>query len=137
MLEYGINVGMSLSVSRQPTHVKDGILEENFELSTLLSTGSLAAMVAEVSIELLDANLPEGYFSVGKSFAIVHDSPVIEGKTVNLSIKVAEVNNNYVRLDFTGSDEEGVFCHGTHERIIVQKSRLFELAMERAGSQQQ
>lgn len=132
MLEHGIKPGLSISVSRQTMSAADGMAQEGFDLGTLLSTGSLAAMVAEGSVQLVDEHLPPDYFSVGKRFEVDHEAPVLGGRTITLQIKVAEVENTLIRLVFEGHDEKGRFCTGIHERIIIQRNKLFDLAYERA-----
>jgi fluoroacetyl-CoA thioesterase len=132
MMDYGIKAGLEISVNRQTVDVKDDVTEENFALGTLLSTASIANMVSEISFELLDSYIPEDHFSVGNIFKVTHKAPVITGSTVTLNIKVNEVENNTVRLVFIGYDGKGTFCEGTHERIIIDRNKLFDIAYDRA-----
>ncbi len=131
MLEHGIKPGLAVSVSRQTVARSDDMTQEGFELGTLLSTGALAAMVAESSIQLIDGHLPPDYFSVGRRFEVEHESPILGGRAITLQIKVAEVENNVVRFVFEGHDEKGRFCTGSHERIIIRRIKLFDIAYER------
>ena len=132
MLEHGIKPGLSASVSQQTMARSEDVAREGFELGTLLSTGTLAAMVAESSIQLIDPHLPPEYFSVGKRFEVDHEAPVLGGGTITLQIKVTEVENNWIRFAFEGHDEKGRFCTGVHERILIQRNKLFDIAYERA-----
>ncbi len=132
MIHYGIETGLEISVQRQTVGAKEAITVDDFALGTLLSTASIANMVSEISIELLDSALPEENFTVGNKFSVTHIEPVITGATVTLNIKVIEVENNIIRLEFVGRDSKGVFCEGTHQRIIIGKNKLFDIAYERA-----
>lgn len=135
MKEYSIKEGASLVVHSQSSALNEGVSKEGFELSTLLSTGSLARMVADASIELIDQNLPEEYFSIGKSFQITHLAPVFSGQSITLSIKVKTAQGSFVILGFEVSDDKGVFANGSHERVIVQKNLLFDKAFDRMQEQ--
>jgi predicted thioesterase len=132
MIDYGIKTGLEISVHRQTVEVKDAITVEDFALGTLLSTASIANMVSEISIELVDPYLPEDHFTVGTAFSVTHSAPVITGRTVTLNVKVMEVVNNIIRLVFVGYDDKGTFCGGTHERVVIERNKLFDIAYERA-----
>ena len=131
MKDFSIKEGASLVVHSQSTSINEGVIKEGFELSTLLSTGAVARMVADASIELIDQNLPEEYFSIGKSFQITHLVPVFLGQSITLSIKVKTAQGSFVILSFEVSDDKGVFATGSHERVIVQKNLLFDKAFDR------
>lgn len=133
MIDYGIKTGREISVHRQTVGVKDGITVEDFALGTLLSTASIANMVSEISIELLDSLLPEDHFTVGNKFSVTHVEPVITGSSVTLNVKVVDVENNIIRLVFLGHDDKGKFCEGTHERIVIERNKLFDIAYDRAS----
>lgn len=133
MIDYGIKVGMEISVHRQTVGAKEDITAEDFALGTLLSTASIANMVSEVSIELLDSYVPEDQITVGTVFSVVHKAPVLTGSMVTLSIKVIEVENNVIELAFVGHDDKGSFCEGTHQRSIIERNKLFDIAYDRAA----
>ena len=133
MIDYGIEVGLEISVHRQTVEAKEDIAIEDFALGTLVSTASIANMVSEIAIELLDPHLPVDHFTVGTVFSVVHKAPVIMGSMVTLNIKVIEVDNNIVELVFVGHDDKGTFCEGTHQRAIIERNRLFDIAYERAS----
>ena len=132
MIDYGIKSGLEISVHRQTVEAKEAITVEDFGLGTLLSTASVANMVSEISIELLDPNLPEDHFTVGSGFFVTHKAPIITGRSATLNIKVVGVENNIIHLAFVGYDDKGIFCEGTHERIIIERNKLFDIAYERA-----
>ena len=132
MIDYGIKTGIEISVHRQTVDAKEAITVEDFALGTLVSTASIANMVSEISIELLDPYLPEDHFTVGNVFSITHIAPVITGSSVTLNIKVVDIENNIIRLVFVGHDDKGTFCEGTHERIVIERNKLFDIAYERA-----
>lgn len=132
MIDYGIEAGLEISVHRQTVGAKEAITVEDFALGTLLSTASIANMVSEISVDLLDPTLPEDHFTVGNKFSVTHIAPVITGTSVTLNIKVVEVENNIIRLTFVGHDDKGTFCQGTHERIVIERNKLFDIAYERA-----
>lgn len=132
MIDFGIEVGQEISVHRQTVEAKEAITVEDFALGTLLSTASIANMVSEISVELLDKDLPEEYFTVGNKFSVIHIAPVITGSSVTLNAKVVEVDGNIIRLVFVGHDDKGTFCEGTHERIVIARNKLFDIAYERA-----
>lgn len=133
MIDYGIKAGLEISVHRQTVEAKENITVEDFALGTLLSTASIANMVSEISIELLDSYLPVDHFTVGTVFLVTHKAAVITGSSVTLNVKVTEVKSNIVSLSFVGYDDKGTFCEGAHERVIIERNKLFDIAYERSS----
>lgn len=131
MIEHNIKEGLINDVRKitGPSDASD--LPGSLEFSYLVSYTSVINMIIEGSTQMLDKLLPDGYTTVGTSIQLVHENPTLIGEAVNIRIKVKEVNNSRVYLEFEGHDSEGRFCCGKHERHIVNKSRLMQRAYER------
>ncbi|MFO7849574.1 MAG: thioesterase, partial [Spirochaetia bacterium] len=79
----GIIIGDVLTIKKT---VKEDDTTGNFwttHIENLLSTPALVAMMQEVSVQLVDEKLPDGFISVGKAAEITHDQPTVLGAVLS------------------------------------------------------
>lgn len=88
-------------------------------LKDLLATPTLTALMIEASIKTVEHLLPDRYITVGKVVQVTHINPTIQGMTVTVSAKLAEIDHNRLVFEIEAYDELGLISSGTHERIIV------------------
>ena len=100
-------------------------------LNYLVSTPSIILMIINASSEMLDQLLPADYITVGKKIELTHEQPTLVGETITVTVEVEEVIQNVVYLDFEVKDSKGVVCSGKYRRVIVEKSKLMEIAYKR------
>ncbi len=131
MIDKGIQVGLRKDFIKVTTPNDASDLPGSFELSYLVSTPAVMNMIIEVSTELLDGLLPDGYTTVGTQILLEHEKPTLIGEEIDIRVQVKEVVKNKVLLSIEGHDREGRFCKGEYERHIVNKKKLIEFAYSR------
>lgn len=128
-LETGMTMTVQKTVTREDTALNFG----SGALKNLLATPTLAALMIEASVKLIDPLLPEGYISVGKAIEIEHEHPTIQGMTVTVTAKLMEISGNSLTLEIIANDDLGRIGSGYHERQIVKHSILMSKVEERVG----
>jgi len=126
-LEIGISKSVQKVISREDTALNFG----SGALTNLLATPTLAALMIEASVKLIDPLLPEDYITIGKTLEIEHENPTKEGMNVTVTAKLVEVNESRLSLEIIAHDELGRIGSGYHERQIVKHSILMEKVEER------
>ena len=126
-----IKVGFKASVQKVITREDTALNFGSGALNNLLATPTLAALMIEASVKLIDPLLPEGYITIGKTLEIEHENPTIEGINVTVTAKLIEVDGSRLSLEITAVDEIGKVGSGYHERYIVAKSLLMNKVEER------
>lgn len=126
-LKAGISTSVQKVITREDTALNFG----SGALDNLLATPTLAALMIEASVKLIDPLLPEGYITIGKNLEIEHENPTKEGITVIVTAKLLESVGNRVSLEITATDEIGRIGRGYHERYIVAKDILMGKVDER------
>jgi predicted thioesterase len=71
------------------------------------------------SRKLLLEHSDSGEDSVGTRIEIDHLAATLLGQTVELDVRVAEVNGRAVVLEFEGHDGVDTICRGRHHRFVV------------------
>ena len=126
-----LEIGMSMSVQKVITKEDTALNFGSGALNNLLATPTLAALMIEASVKLIDPLLPEGYISIGKTLEIDHENPTIEGITVTVTAKLMEVSGNRLSLEILAFDEIGRIGSGYHERYAVGRRSLMSKVEER------
>lgn len=126
-----LKVGISKTVQKVITREDTALNFGSGALDNLLATPTLAALMIEASVKLIDPLLPEGYITIGKTLEIEHEYPTKEGITVVVTAKLLEVEGNRVTLEIIATDEIGRIGAGYHERYIVAKELLMNKVEER------
>jgi len=121
-----IKPGLELSVQKTVTE-KDAALDFGTgQISDLLATPVLAALIIEASVKLIDPLLPDQYLSVGKLLNLTHDNPTTTGMTVTIKAVVRTIEGNRVTLDISAYDEVGIVGSAKHVRILVNRETFTE-----------
>ncbi|MBR0596915.1 thioesterase family protein [Sinanaerobacter chloroacetimidivorans] len=132
MIQHSIKEGLTTTYKRETT-VSDSVTSsETMALDFLLSTPAVLSMIIEASSRMLDPLVPAEYITVGKNIELSHEHPTIIGSTVSLVLKVINVEKNTIVVTIEGHDDEGIFCRGKHERAIVSRAKLLEIAYKRS-----
>lgn len=126
-----LEIGMSMSVQKVINREDTALNFGSGALNNLLATPTLAALMIEASVKLIDPLLPEGYITIGKTLEIEHENPTIEGITVTVTAKLIEMNSNRLTLELIAYDEIGRIGSGYHERYIVASNLLMGKVDER------
>ena len=126
-----LKIGMSTSIKKVITREDTALNFGSGALNNLLATPTLAALMIEASVKLIDPLLPEGHITIGKTLEIEHENPTIEGVTVTVTAKLLEVNGSRLSLEIVAADEIGKIGTGYHERYIVAQNLLMNKVRER------
>lgn len=126
-----LKIGMSASVKKVIAKEDTALNFGSGALNNLLATPTLAALMIEAAVKLIDPLLPEGYITIGKTLEIEHENPTIEGVTATVTARLLEVNGNKLTLEITAVDEIGKIGMGYHERYVVAHKLLMDKVKER------
>lgn len=102
-------------------------------LKTLLATPTLAALMIEAAVLLVDSNLPENCITIGKKLDINHEIPTTQGMTVTVSAELVEKKDTKLVFEINAYDELGHIGRGHHERYIVHQEKLMKNVDERCA----
>jgi predicted thioesterase len=89
------------------------------EKARVYATPMLVRDIELASRKLLLGHLDAGEDSVGTRVEIDHLAASLLGQTVELDIRVAEVNGRAVVLEVEGSDGVDTICRGRHHCSVV------------------
>jgi predicted thioesterase len=89
------------------------------EAARVYATPMLVRDIEMTSRELLLAHLDPGEDSVGTRVELDHLAASLLGMSVELTVRVLEVNGRAVSLEFEGRDNVEPICRGRHNRFVV------------------
>ena len=112
-LQPGITLTTQLKVDRDRTISFMG------EDARVYATPKLLYDVEMACRELLLAHLDAGEDSVGTRVELDHIAATLMGMSVEITVKVAELNGRAVTLDVEARDSVEPICRGKHSRFIV------------------
>lgn len=115
----GIIVGESYTLNRTVSESDTAGNYWDSDVGQLLSTPSIVAMMIEASTRLVDPRLPDGFMSVGKSAAVVHEHPAVLGALVTMTVEIESFDGYHIGIKMEAFDESGQVSHGAHTRSIV------------------
>lgn len=112
-LQPGITLTTQLTVDRDRTISFMG------EEARVYATPKLLYDIEMACRELLLAHLDAGEDSVGTRVEIDHIAATLLGMSVEITVKVAELNGRAVTLEIEARDSLEPICRGKHSRFIV------------------
>ena len=112
-LQPGISLTTQLNVDRDRTISFMG------EDARVYATPKLLYDIEMACRELLLAHLDAGEDSVGTRVELDHIAATVMGMSVEITVKVAELNGRAVTLDIEARDSVEPICRGKHSRFIV------------------
>lgn len=112
-LQPGITLTTQLTVDRDRTISFMG------EDARVYATPKLLYDIEMACRELLLAHLDAGEDSVGTRVEIDHIAATLMGMSVEITVKVAELNGRAVTLEVEARDSIEPICRGKHARFIV------------------
>jgi predicted thioesterase len=112
-LQPGITLTTQLKVDRDRTISFMG------EEARVYATPKLLYDIEMACRELLLAHLDAGEDSVGTRVELDHIAATLMGMSVEITVKVAELNGRAVTLEVEARDNVEPICRGKHSRFIV------------------
>jgi len=131
MIKHQIKEGLSITDTRKTTTNDAHASSITGTLDYLVSTPSIVTMIIDAATHMLDKLLPSDYITVGKKIELLHEHPSIIGETISVKLTVEKITGNSVLLDVQVADLRGIVCSGKHERAIINKEKLLEIAYMR------
>ena len=122
MLTVGISHEMTRNVTDENTAASlgSGLLD-------VFATPAMVALMEETCMKSVQAELDEGYGTVGTGLTIHHVSATPVGMTVRCASKLVEVDGRKLQA----FDEAGLIGQGTHERFIIESEKFFAKAKKK------
>jgi fluoroacetyl-CoA thioesterase len=112
-LQAGVSGGAKIVIDRERT------IDFMGEKARVYATPTLVRDIEMTCRELLLQHLDAGEDSVGTRVEIDHLAASLMGMTVELSVRIADVQGRAVTFEVTGSDNLEPVCRGRHMRFIV------------------
>lgn len=123
MLTVGISNEIDRDVTKENTAavLGSGMLE-------VYATPAMVALMEETCMKSVQAEMDEGYGTVGTGLTIHHLSATPVGMKVRCVSKLVEVDGRKLVFDVQAFDESGLIGQGTHERFIIENEKFFAKA---------
>lgn len=123
MLTVGISNEIDRNVTKETTAAAlgSGMLE-------VYATPAMVALMEETCMKSVQAEMDEGYGTVGTGLTIHHLSATPIGMKVRCVSKLVEVDGRKLVFDVQAFDESGLIGQGTHERFIIENEKFFAKA---------
>ena len=131
MIKHQIKEGLTITDTKKTTTNDAHSSSNTGTLDYLVSTPSIMIMVIDTATHMLDKLLPSDYITVGKKIELLHEHPSIIGETISVKLTVEKITGHSVFLDVQVEDLKGIVCSGKHERAIINKEKLLEIAYMR------
>lgn len=125
-------IGETVTVQRVVSEADTATNYGSGQLENIFAIPSLVTLMLEAGSNLVDAKLPDGFISVGKTAMVDHTKPTILGETVTVEVSVTKVDGNKIHLQMVAYDEIGQIGRGENLRVIVNKASLLRKANERS-----
>ena len=94
----------------------------------VLATPALVALMEAAAQEMVEANVPEGWESVGIGIELVHDAMTPVGMRVAIRAELIQFDGKEAVFDVSAQDEQGQVGHGRHRRRLA-RTRTLERMM--------
>lgn len=105
---------------------EDAVSNYSPRLSSLLSTAGLTNRVLHMLRTFCDADLPEGFVTVARTFAMNHLETVMVGTKLRVLLTLDALEGNKLNIEILVNDAMGPVAHGRTERAVVSAPDLLE-----------
>jgi fluoroacetyl-CoA thioesterase len=96
-------------------------------------TPSMILDIEHTCRELILEHGEAGEDSVGMEVAVKHLAPTLMGMTVEITVRVTEVEGRKVRFEAEVKDQLDTVGSGSHTRFVVDKAKTFERLKAKAA----
>ena len=90
----------------------------------VLSTPHMIGLIEQTCLASVARHLPEGSTTVGTHVCVSHKAAASAGEDVTVHCRLAEVVKRRLRFEVSVTGPAGTLSEGTHERAVVDLSRL-------------
>jgi fluoroacetyl-CoA thioesterase len=103
------------------------------EEARVYATPRLVSDIEYTCRELILEHADPGEDSVGMEIALKHLAPSLPGMTVEISVRVAEVDRRKITFEVSARDELDAISAGTHTRFVVEVAKTIERLKAKAA----
>ena len=103
------------------------------EEARVYATPRLVSDIEMCCRNLILAHAEPGEDSVGMEIALKHLAPSLQGMTVEITVKVIEVDRRKVTFEVSAKDELEAISSGTHTRFVVDHAKTVERLKAKAA----
>lgn len=130
MLQPGLSHEVTFSVTQalSAKAVGSGTLE-------VLATPVMIARMEQAAWTAVAPALDAGEGTVGTLMNVKHLSPTPLGMSVTCRAELKEVDGRRLVFQVTAWDDKGTVGEGVHERVIIQNTRFFAKAQQKASTE--
>jgi len=97
------------------------------------ATPSMILDIEHTCRELILEHADAGEDSIGMEVAVKHLAPTLMGMTVEITVRVAAVEERKVTFEVAAKDELDAISAGSHTRFVVDKAKTFERLKAKAA----
>jgi predicted thioesterase len=100
----------------------------------VLASPSLITLVEQTAVRFIRPHFPPELTTVGTSVELKHEAATAERGHIEVEVWLEPGTDRRLRFAFKASDGMGTVARGTHERVIVDRSRFLDAAEERRAA---
>ena len=123
--------GMQFVVERMLTEEDTAAHYGSKQLGRLIASPAYVGMMIDATVGIVDDRLPEDLLTVGRAMEFTHEAPTSLGMRLRVVATLQEIINDRLFFEIEASDDAGPVGHGTHERVVVSREKLFASADKR------
>ncbi len=99
----------------------------------VFATPLMIGLMEGAALKSVDANLPEGFSTVGTHLDVKHLAATPVGMKVYAVAELIEINGKKLNFKVEAFDEKDKIGEGTHERYIIEMDKFIERANAKAS----
>lgn len=117
--------GLTAKVAREVTQDMTALSQGSGEVEGL-ATPVMICLMEAAAIKALEGVLAPGMTTVGTRIEVTHAAPTPVGMEVTATATLVEVEGRLLIFTVSAEDAAGQIGKGTHQRVMVDKSRFDE-----------
>lgn len=107
-------VEYTVTIDMKPGHIA----------APVLSTPSMVGLIEGTCLQSVLEHLDEGETTVGTHICVSHSGAAYVDEKVTISSRLKEIKKRRLLFDVTVTSPRGCISEGTHERAVINPSRL-------------
>ena len=99
--------------------------------SPVLATPALVALMEGTAQKIIDANIPDGWESVGTGIQLTHDTMTPVGMTVTVRAELIGFDGKTAEFDVSAKDGQREVARGRHHRMLARTRTLARMLRQK------
>ncbi|AOY75752.1 thioesterase family protein [Clostridium formicaceticum] len=124
-MEFNLKVGMSYKAELQ-VELKDTAVSLGSGSVKVLATPRMIALMENAALNAVDADLPEGYSTVGTHLDAKHMAATPIGMKVYAEAELVKIEGKKLTFNVVAYDEKDKIGEGTHTRYVIAVDSFIE-----------